>query len=583
MNTITEEIILEGRTLSKGIAIGSIYCLADISDATKNTTIKKQEIALEIEKYRKALRNSRNDLLRLQKLFSADRSKSIHEIIDAQIQILKDPCLTDAVEEQIRHLRKSSSFVFQSVITQYKKRFSQVRDDFFEERIKDIVDIYHRVSRYLQSSQTEEIKKIPSGFIVFAKEITPLQAVEALASQVQAFVTQEGSIASHSAIIARAKKIPFVAHVDLASVKDVKIEKIIVDGIKGYVIINPSSATLRKYQQMIQQLEEYFSHIEKEAALPAITQDGQKIFLYSNVELLSDVDQALEYDIEGIGIFRSEFLFLSDKVFPSEQMQYKIYTSIAKKMKGKPFVIRVFDVGGEKDYFYGDKEDEKLTVHEMNPILGCRGIRYLLRNEKILHAQLKAILRASCRGKVSLLLPMISDVDELREIKIRIEKIKEELATEDIFPPPLDIGVMIEVPASAFLMDYFLEEADFISIGTNDLTQYILAADRNNPFMSNLYNCAHPSILRALMLILSNAAVADKKIFFCGEMAANPKFIPLLIAMGFRHFSVASNNLSMVKHAIRKIDIPKAKLWLQEAQNIRTAKELQQFLLQKEI
>jgi len=584
MTVQTEEFILQGRPISKGIAIGRAFFLSPLEEKTKEKSITQKEIDLEIKKYRKALQKSKKDLLLLQKMFAKESSKPITEILDAQIEILKDPYLTESVEEKIKTLKKSSQFAFQSVIGEYKKRFSKIKDDFFEDRIKDIIDVSHRVLKHLKQTRTINVEKLPSSCVILAKEITPTEAAEAASDQIQAFVTQDGSIASHAAIIARAKAIPFIANVDLSAIKNVKIDQIIVDGVNGNVIINPSRATLKKYHHLLEKLQNYFSTLEEEASLPPLTKDEVEIQTYSTVEVFSDVDISLEHGAKGIGLFRSEFLFLTEKVMPTEEMQFRVYKQIAEKLKDKPFVIRIFDVGGEKDFLFSRfEENTSFMPHEINPVLGCRSIRFLLRNEEILKTQLRAIIRASHFGDVQILLPMVSDVTELQRVKSLVKICQKELKNEKVpFSSNIPIGVMIEVPASAIIADFFLEEADFLSIGTNDLTQYVLAADRNNPLMCHLYHCAHPSLLRILLMVQSMASSSQKPIYICGEMAADPKFMPLLIGMGFRHFSVGSCQLPTLKHTIRSISLRDSKKLLHQALELKTANELQDFLLQNE-
>ena len=584
MRVQTEEFILKGRPISKGIAIGKAFFLSPLEEETKGKSISQKEVDLEIKKYRKALKKSRKDLLHLQKMFANEPSKPIAEILDAQIEILKDPYLTETVEEKIKTLRKSSQFAFQSVIGEYKNRFSKVKDDFFEDRIKDIIDVSHRVLKHLKQTRIINVEKLPSSCVLLAKEITPTEAAEAASDQIQAFVTQDGSIASHAAIIARAKAIPFIANVDLSAIKNVKIDKVIVDGVNGHIIINPTEATLKKYQCLLEKLQNYFSSLEEDAYLPSITKDGAEIEVYSTVEVFSDVDVSLEYGAKGIGIFRSEFLFLTEKMMPTEDMQFRVYKHIAEKLKDSPFIIRIFDVGGEKDFLFSRfEENATFMPHEINPVLGCRSIRFLLRNEEILKTQLRAIIRASAFGNIQILLPMVSDISELQRVKELIAICQQELKKEKIsFSSSIPIGVMIEVPASAMIADLFLEEADFLSIGTNDLTQYVLAADRNNPLMCHLYHCAHPSLLRMLLMVIAMGKSYDKPIFLCGEMAADPKFMPLLIGMGFKHFSVGSCQLPSLKHTIRSSSLSDSKNLLHEALELKTASQLQEFLLQNE-
>jgi phosphotransferase system enzyme I (PtsI) len=408
--------------------------------------------------------------------------------------------------------------------------------------------------------------------------------VEADSSLVSAFVTAVGGITSHAAIIARAKGIPYVANIDIKIFKRIEIQSIIVDGSQGIVIVNPTAKTLKKYQALQKGDLKSYSQLKKASSLKGETIDGYEVRIFANLEDPNEIDLLQKNGASGVGLFRSEYLFLASRSFPSEEEQFAIYKKMAVALKDKPLVIRIFDIGGDKKV---DLLPEEKDAHyfakiglELNPALGCRAIRFLLRFREILEAQLRAILRASAFGQIHILIPMVTDIGELRQVRALVEKIQVELLAKGIkFAPKIPIGCMIEVPSSALLADVLAEESDFLSIGTNDLIQYVLAADRNNPSTSSLYFTTHPSVLRLIRMVVSAAHTARKPMILCGEYAADPAMIPLLIGLGIRELSVSARHIPLVKHTIRKWRILEACRLAEGALDYAAAGELKEYLL----
>ncbi|PIS02481.1 MAG: phosphoenolpyruvate--protein phosphotransferase [Chlamydiae bacterium CG10_big_fil_rev_8_21_14_0_10_42_34] len=581
-----EEIVLRGLPISKGIGIGFPVFFTSTEDHFPEIAIPKKEIEFEIDRYRRALDLSRKDVETLQRLSLNDGPPEIVSILGTHLEMMQDPLLTSVIEDRIRDMQRNTESIFHHIIEEYKARFSTIKDLYFQERVRDIVDVSRRILGHLRPLEQVKMGEMAHNSIILTHELVPSETVEANASLVSAFVTAAGGITSHAAIIARAKGIPYVANVDIKNLKNVEVHSLIVDGSQGLVILNPSKGTLKKYQEIQKKHQMSYKMLKNASHLKGETIDGYEVRIFANLENPKEIDQLMKAGASGIGLFRSEYLFLSRKAFPKEEEQFTIYKQMVKSLKGKPLVIRVFDVGGDKkvdllptnpDAKYFDE-----IGHELNPALGCRAIRFLLRYPEILETQLRAILRASFYGEIHILIPMVSDVSEVRIVREKVKLIQKELKQKGIKTAKhIPIGCMIEVPSSAIMSDSLAEEVDFLSIGTNDLVQYILAADRSNTHTSELYYTTHPSILRLIRMVVASANRANKPVILCGECAADPSMIPLLIGLGIREFSVAARHIPLVKHTIRKWRILEACRLAESALEYPSAQELKQFLAEE--
>lgn len=578
-----EELILRGLPISKGIGIGFPVFFASLEDHVPEVVIPKKEIEQEIDRYRRALDLSRRDVESLQKLSLNDGPPEIVSILGTHLEMMQDPLLTSVIEERIRDMQRNIESIFHHIIEEYKQRFSTLKDHYFQERVRDIVDVSRRILGHLCPLERIKMGEMPHNSIILTHELVPSETVEANASLVSAFVTAAGGITSHAAIIARAKGIPYVANVDIKQLKKFDVHSLIVDGSQGLVILNPTRQTLKKYQEIQRSHQMSYKMLKSAAHLKGETIDGYEVRIFANLENPKEIDQLLKAGASGIGLFRSEYLFLSRKAFPSEEDQFIIYKRMVKSLKGRPLVVRVFDVGGDKKVDLAPANPDARYFHaighELNPALGCRAIRFLLRYPEILEAQLRAILRASYFGEIHILIPMISDLTEVRIVREKVNEILADLHKKGIKTGKnIPLGCMIEVPSSAIMCDAIAEEVDFLSIGTNDLVQYVLAADRSNTNTSELYFSTHPSILRLIRMVVSSANRARKPVILCGECAADPSMIPLLIGLGIREFSVAARHIPLVKHTIRKWRILEACRLAEGALEYPSAKELKEFL-----
>ncbi len=561
-----KEVVLKGLSISNGITIGLPYYLFFGEKLPVEETIAPTQVEKEIIRYREALQRSRQEVEELQKnLLKENAGLEVAQILDTHLEMLKDPVMTVEMEEKIRQENKKPETVFCKTISEFQDKFICFSDTFFQERVKDITDVSKRILGHLSSKKRYSLPNFPKNSLLIAYEMIPSIVAAIDSSCVLGIVTESGGNTSHAAIIARAKGLPYIGGIDIATLKRLSKKEIILDGTNGLVIINPTAKTLKTYILRSLSDENFSIKISKERHLPAQTLDKVPIELFGNIENLEDIDLLLDQEAAGIGLFRSEYLFLEKKGFPSEEEQFEIYKKILLKMKGKPVVIRVFDIGADKrgDLFYA-----RMPL-EHNPALGCRAIRFLLKHRELFERQLKALIRASQFGDIRILLPMITDLSEVVETRKILKNLKGD---------KIPLGCMIEVPSSAILSDPIAEVSDFLSIGTNDLIQYVLASDRSNPAVSFLYSPAHPSILYLLQQIIHVAGIRKKELLICGESAADTSFLPILLGLGVRKFSVAPRHLAIVKHTLRHLKLEEAEKKAKKALSFTSFQELHNYL-----
>ncbi len=540
-----EEEILHGISLSEGVAIGTPFFLSNQEEETPEFEITISEVDEEIARYRNALFSSKEDLELIQCTLEGEGSEDAVTIIDTHIQMLKDPMMTVTVEEKIRQMKQNTEAVFKSVITDYENRFfSATKDLFFQERMADVNDLSKRILRHLGKKPKKAVIDIPHNSILVARVLTPSDVISLPVECAIGFITEKGGENSHAALIARGRGIPFVSGIDISKIL---VSPLILNGIKGKVILNPTSKTLAASKKIRTALKKQEIIVLEKAE----TIDGHKIKVFANVGNLNDLDLIHESGAEGIGLFRTEYLFSHHvSLFASEEEQYEIYCKIIQSMKGLPVVFRVFDVGADK-YVEFFKE----------PLEGLRGIRFLLTRREIFITQLSALTRATEHGDVRILLPFISDIHELLESK----KILSEISNKKI-----PLGCMIELPSAVLTSDFLSKECDFLSIGTNDLIQYSLGLDRASSYTDELFQPIHPSILRMVNIV----AGLQKPVTICGEIASNPLLIPLLIGLGIKEFSASPRFIPAIKKVIQNTKFSDAQILAQKALMLPTAREI---------
>lgn len=571
-----QEIYLKGAPVSEGIAIGiPIFLSYSDEDDIPDFPISTGEVEGEIARYRQALSSSREDLKKLQADLSGEGSKEVASIIGTHIEMLDDPLMTTHMETKIREMLKNTESVFHAVINDYEKRFSETNDSFFNERLSDFRDLSQRVLRNLCDSENISFDNIPPNSIVFAKELIPSDTASLQATRISAFVTQTGGGTSHAALIARAKGIPYVASIDMEVFQNAKGKCVIVDGLTGDIIVNPSHDTLEKYERLKSRLTKQYLQLEKDKHLLAETIDGYPLCLYANVNTINDIDLVHHHGAQGVGLFRSEYVFMQDPaLFFDEERQYLIYHQMLKRARGLPLTFRALDLGGDK---CSDLFEE--MAKEPNPVLGCRGIRFLLRRTDIFKTQLRAVLRAGVGSELRILFPLISDIHEFREVKKIIEEVKAELQARKVpyHAQPL-LGCMLEVPSAVLICDTLAQEGDFLALGTNDLIQYTLGIDRSNPGMSDFYYPTHPGIIRMIKMTILEAKRFQKPVTICGEIASNPLFTPLLIGLGVQNFSCAPRFIPIIKRTVRNLSLLDCCDIAEHVLTLRTSAEIAAYL-----
>lgn len=548
--TESHEVRLRGFPVSEGIAIGAPFFLHAEEKQVPSFPITMGEVDAEIARYRDALYSSREDLRSIQKSLESEGSAEAVMIIDSHLMMLEDPLLTHDVESQIRQKKQNSESVFHALLSDYEQRFAQNSDAFFQQRLLDILDLSQRILNHLCPVHPPfSFDALPDHSVIFAQELAPSYTATAQPSKVSAFVTQAGGGNSHAALIARAKGIPFVACLDIVMIKALPVEQVIVDGQTGEVILNPTPATLELYRHRKTCLKTSQQLLQREVHYEAETMDGCFVQVLANIGHITDLDHFEQLGSDGVGLLRTEYLFFHNcHLLASEEDQYIAYREMIQRVGSLPLSIRVFDVGGDKHF-----DIAELILKEANPVLGCRGIRFLLRHKDIFKRQLRAIMRAAVFGDVRMLLPLISDVNEIYEVRRLLAEVLRDLKKEGVaIKSHIPLGCMIEVPSAVLICDVLAQACDFLSIGTNDLVQYTLGIDRNNPMMSDFCTPAHPSVIRMIKMVVTEAKRHGRSVAICGEIASNPLFIPLLLGLGVDEFSCSPRYIPLVKKTIRQ-------------------------------
>ena len=534
----------KGIGASKGYGIGRavIYKEADLKYEKKSGCDPKEQK----ERLEKALETffSRNEALHKKAAKTAGDAAA--EIIMGHIMMMKDPYMCSEIEKLIDSGKCAEEGV-ETVCDTFIAMFSSVDDEMTRQRAADVRDIKKEMLSILLGIQTVDLSNLPKDTVLVAEELTPSMTACIDKSNVVGFVTEVGSKTSHAAILARALEIPAVLSLKNACEVIKSGQLTVVDGVKGEVITEPSNDVTAEYIRLRVDFDKEKAALKKFAGKETVTADGQKVMLFANIGTPDDALKVSEYDGEGIGLFRTEFLFMDRTSAPDEQEQFEAYKKALTVMKGKTVVIRTLDVGGDKDIPYMNLEKEE------NPFLGFRAVRYCLKNSEFYKTQLRALLRAGVYGDLWIMVPLVTGVDELRAVKALLSQAESELESEGVsYKKDIKVGVMIETPAAALTADIFAKEADFFSIGTNDLTGYTMAADRGNANVAYLYSPFNPSVLRSIKYIISEAKKAGITVGMCGEGAADPMLIPLLISFGLDEYSVTPTSVLATRREISK-------------------------------
>ena len=545
MNPNTREILLKGIPASPGICHGPAMLFSQGQIDVPSYSISEDEIESETKRLEEALLATRTEIVNIREQVSQSLGEGEALIFEAHLMVLEDNALITEIIQYINQNKKNIEHCFNEVVDRYINFFKTVEDEYLRERVSDIKDVSRRVLNNLLGNKQSNEELLDKKRIIVSEDISPSQAVGFDKDHLFGFITDSGGATSHFVIMSRSLKIPAVVGLHNATHRIKASDYLLIDGYEGIVYINPSSETVQAYEDKAYEKRAIEKTYEKELIEETVTLDKLRVHLTVNIEGSDDLQSSLLEYCDGIGLFRTESIYLKENGMPSEEEQYKEYASAVDRAKGKPVVIRTLDIGGDK-LIHGVHDDS---------FLGLRAIRFCLENLSVFKTQLRAILRASAHGSVQVMYPMISGIEELNKANAILAEVKESLREEDIaFDPSIKVGAMIELPSAVTVIDLLAEKVDFFSVGTNDLIQYLMAVDRMDDRVSHLYQPTHPAVLRSLKVIFDQAKRYDKPVSVCGEMAGDPIYTALLVGLGCDSLSVSPSRLAEVKHYIRLID-----------------------------
>jgi phosphotransferase system enzyme I (PtsI) len=564
------EVRFEGIGVSAGIAFGEIHVVRDDLDEVVRYHIAPSRIADEIGRFEMGLIQTRMQILEMQQRIAESIGAKDAAIFDAHLLVVEDRTLIDEVLRKLRTDLCNVEWAFQEVARRYAETLSNIDDPYLRERALDIQDVTKRVIRNLQGKAPKAFLSLSEPHILVAHNLTPSDTASLSREKVLGIATDLGSRTSHAAILARSLSIPAVLGLHDITAKVNTGQHILLDGNDGLLIVNPAPETLACYTEIESRRAKVVAQLKELRETTSTTRDGRHIVLSANIELPEDVDAVAANGAEGIGLYRTEFLYLNRKTLPDEEEQYETYRSVAERVRPNPLIIRTFDLGGDKL-----AEGAADITDELNPFLGWRAIRFCLENLDIFKTQLRAILRASAVGNIKIMFPMISGLDELRRAIAILEECKQQLRNAGAeVSERLEVGAMIEIPSAAICANALAREVDFFSIGTNDLIQYALAVDRVNEKIAYLYEPTHPAILRLLKMVADAAHANHIWVGVCGEMAGDVALVPLLLGLGMDELSAAATLVPRVKRALQSVTIPECRELVEDALKFNTASEI---------
>lgn len=570
----TPTLSYKGIGASPGIAMGSAFVLDRKRVRTPKLRLAPEEVEPELMRIKTAIELSAHQLEELKERVAHGEAHDHSLILEAHRLMLHDPMFVDEVKKLIGNDRINAEWAVRRVARKIKHMFDNIPDEYFRERRADVDFVADRVVRNLLGQVVDVDVEIPAGAIVVAHDLSPADAAVMIKeAKVAGIVTDLGGQTSHTAIVARARALPAVVGAGKAAEQISPGDMVALDGTRGLVLVNPTAEQLALFRETQRKYEESEQVALKTRDLPAVSTDGYRLRLNGNMEFVEEIPSLLAHGAEGIGLYRTEFLFLDRQTAPSEDEQYRCYRQVLEAMKGRPVTIRTLDIGGDK--VPGFKKLEK----EPNPALGLRAIRFCLVNRELFRAQLRAVLRASVHGNVRLMFPLVSGMAELREARSELEHCRSELSRAGVpIGPRFPVGIMVETPSAAMIADRLAQEADFFSVGTNDLIQYSMAIDRQNRDVAYLYKPLHLSVLRAIQGIVAAAKAANIPVSLCGEMAGDPAYALVLLALGFDDLSMTAGQIPPVKQMIRGASRREAVQLLENAMKLTTAEEIERYI-----
>ncbi len=568
--TTTNEITLHGIAAAPGIVMGKVFVYTKHVPRIDEKTIAPEDVEKEVERLQSAVVRSEKELQKILSFAEQKIGNSKAKIFEAQIMILSDNVLFDSIYKRIRKERKNAEFVVHGEITKYQQLMMNSSDEYMRERAHDVEDIKNRIIRNIQEQKL--ISRFEGGSIVVSQSLTPADTILFSRNEILGYATDTGGVTSHAALLSRSLKIPAVV-----GLKDVTSHvqadaSMVLDGYSGVVIINPTEETIAQYKRRSREMVKFEHGLNDLRELPAQTIDGKQVELVSNIEFAEEIRFTKAQGSHGVGLYRTEGLLMGRDAFPSEEEQYREYKSIAEKVFPNKVIMRTFDIGGDKVIAHSYEEE--------NPFLGWRGIRVALDRPETFLAQMRAMLRASTKKNIWVMFPMVSSLKEVRRAKALVVQAKESLRAEKYaFDDAMKIGVMIEVPSAAVVAGDIAREVDFLSIGTNDLIQYLLAVDRGNDIVSQLYQEFEPAVILTIRHIIKEAHKNKIPVSMCGEMAGDPVATLLLLGLGLDEFSVIPYVLPEIKKIIRSVPLREAQKIAVRAMKFSTVEEVKEFLI----
>ncbi|HYW78311.1 MAG TPA: phosphoenolpyruvate--protein phosphotransferase [Thermoguttaceae bacterium] len=564
---------LQGIAVSPSVAIGESLVMDNEGFRIPRRFVTRDAVENELERLEAAIAAAGGEIARNREAVSSELGEKYAAIFEAHLQMLQDAKLRSELEEMIRQRHYSPEYAVSRTLRRYAQVFQRLDSAYLAERVNDIFDIEKRLLRHLLGRRREGISHLSSPVLVLAHNLTPSETANLDRRFVRGFVTEVGGPSSHTAIVAEALEIPAVVGTGPFLTDVSGGDLVIIDGDKGLVILQPDEETLARYQHEVEEIKTAAVRLESLRDLPAETADGVRLQLLGNIEFPYEVDHCVDRGADGVGLYRTEFLYLGSESEPTEDIHFQAYSQVVRAMGDKPVIIRTFDLGADKVPHLPAPEDER------NPVLGLRSIRLALRNLPMFRTQLRAVLRASALGNVRVMFPLVSTLLELRQAKMVMADVMEDLEEHGVeFDRDLKIGMMVETPAAVMMIDRFVEEVDFVSIGTNDLIQYTLAVDRSNKDVVGLYNPADPSILKMITMTIDAANRKSVPVNLCGQMSGNPIYTMLLLGLGLRHFSVTPSAMPEIKNVCRNVTIEQCEAVAKRILTMENARDIKSYL-----
>ena len=567
-----KEIVLKGTAASAGVADGKalLYLQKDLD--VPSYDLSPDAVELEIERFDQAIIKTREQITEIRNKVADSLGEGEAQIFDAHLMVLEDNALLEEVITELRTSKKNVESCYRKVSRRYVSFFSSMEDEYLKERVTDIQDVSRRLLQNLIGTQRPSLAQLAANSIIVSEDITPSDTADMDRSKLLGFITDEGGQTSHAVIMARAMGIPAVVGLHDATHKIKSGDQLIVDGYNGIVVINPTKKRLLEYGNLAKQHREQYEIYRSVLTESSRTKDGTLVTLMSNIEGAQEMDQVQAMNSSGVGLFRTEGIFLRHHGYPSESVQYEEYVKVVEAAGKNPVIIRTLDIGGDKTLGVNSVEDD-------HSFMGFRAIRFCLENQDIFKTQLRAILKASAFGDVKIMYPMISGVEELQRANAVLDSVKEELRNKEVaFNENIEVGAMVEIPSAAATIDLLSEEVDFFSIGTNDLIQYLMAVDRLNDRVAHLYEPAHPAVLRTLKWIMEGANRMNKPVCVCAKITSDPIYVSLLLGMGADSLSLTPSMLPEIKYLVRSMEMSAARVLVDEVLALNESSKILQRL-----